>query len=110
MPQSIQVILYCYHVSCNNVDKLTEDNLKTTFHTHFSFVLDEVDDFIEHVTPPTNENHFAVIQLRPYIPPPMAFCTWRLPLYNKKANSVCKTIDGETYTMTLGNSIVLNVD
>jgi len=108
MPQSVQVILYCYRVSCANLDKLTEDNLKNTFHTHFSFVLDEVDEFIEHVTPP-NENHFAVIQLRPYIPPPMTFCTWRLPLYNKM-ESVSKTIDGETYTMTLGNSIVLNID
>jgi len=93
---------YCYHVTTPCLSDITENDLKKAFHDHFNFALDaDPNLFIEHVILPTKTNPYAEIQLTPGIPPPLAFCTWRYPLYFGGVQSVSKTIHGIEYTMCL---------
>ena len=94
----------CYHVSTDKLRNLTEENLKDTFHRHFNS--HEPYIFIDCVTAPANRKDFAIIELAYNISPPNDFCTWRMPLYNK-VESVSRIINGETYTMILGNHFKL---
>jgi hypothetical protein len=99
---SITVPLYCYYVTTPELSDITENNLKKAFHDHFNFALDTNPDlFIDQVILPTKTTPYAEIQLTPCIPPPLAFCSWRYPLYFGGAQSVSKIINGTEYTMRL---------
>lgn len=97
------VVTSCYHVFTSNPENLTEG--KTTFHRHFSCPT-EPTIFIACVIPPTQKKDFAIIELVHDKVPPNDFCIWRLPLFHK-VESVSRNINGETYTMILGNHFKL---
>jgi hypothetical protein len=100
------VVTSCYHVFTTNQENLKEDKLKNTFHKHFNSSQTPPILFINCVIPPTQGKDFAIIEIIYDVCPPRDFCEWRLPLFNK-VQLVSRIIDGETYTMILGNHFKL---